>query len=77
MTDWESLLKKIIDGQEFRSAIQTNGFYKSEIGFKQFAKQHGFSPDLNTPMYLSLDFWSLQPKILTENNFYILRSGLN
>jgi len=75
MTDWESLLQKIINGQEFSSAIQTKGFYKSDIGFKQFAKKHGFSPDLNTPMYLSLDFWSLQPKILTENNFYILRSG--
>ncbi len=77
MTEWEDLLKKIINGQDFRTAIQTKGFYKSDVRFTEFVEQYGFSRKLAPRVadYLSIDRWSLQSKILTEIDCYILRTG--
>ena len=77
MTEWEELLKKIISGQDFRTAIQTKGFYKSDVRFTEFVEQYGFSRKLapRVANYLSIDRWSLQSKILTEIDCYILRTG--
>ena len=42
---------------------------------KDFTKKYNFQPLQNTAVYLSIDFWSKQSKILKDNDYYILRSG--
>ena len=72
---WDDLLEQLIDQVEFKKNIENEGFYKTNVGLKIFAKKYNFDPPQNTANYLSLDFWSDQSKILRKNNMYLLRTG--
>ena len=65
---WDDLLGELIDESEFKSSIEENGFYKSDTSLKVFTKKYNFQPLQNTAVYLSIDFWSKQRKILTKKD---------
>ena len=76
MTDtWDDLLEKFIGEPQVEAGLKNSGFYNCQITFKKFVKNHAFAPQMSTPFYLSIDFWSGQSKILKENNLYLLRTG--
>ena len=72
---WDNLLEELIDETEFKTSVEENGFYKTDVSLKIFAKKYIFDPSQNTATYLSLDFWSQQSKILRKKNLYLLRTG--
>ena len=75
MTKWDDLLQKTIDTPEFLSEINTNGFWKCPDSVKTWAKDNGVELSSNAPSYVSINFWSQQSPVLTENDYYILRTG--
>jgi len=75
MTEWDDLLQKTIDTPEFLSEINTNGFWKCDDSVIKYAKKNGVELDSNAPSYVSINFWSQQSPVLTENDYYILRTG--
>ena len=76
MTDtWDDLLEKFIGEPQVEAGLKNSGFYNCQITFKKFVKNYAFAPQMSTPFYLSIDFWSGQSKILKENNLYLLRTG--
>ena len=75
MTEWDNLLQKTIDTPEFLSEINTNGFWKCDDSVIKYAKKNGVELDSNAPSYVSINFWSQQSPVLTENDYYILRTG--
>ena len=65
---WDNLLEELIDETEFKTSVEENGFYKTDVSLEIFAKNYNFDPSQNTATYLSLDFWSQQSKILRKKN---------
>ena len=76
MTKWEDVLQKIINTPEFLSEIDTNGFWKCDDSVINYAKDiYEVTLSGSSANYVSIDFMSKQPKILRDNNYYILRTG--
>ena len=76
MTKWEDVLQKIINTPEFLSEIDTNGFWKCDDSVINYAKDiYEVTLSGSSANYVSIDFMSKQPKILTDKGYYILRTG--
>ena len=76
MTKWEDVLQKIINTPEFLSEINTNGFWKCDDSVINYAKDiYEVTLSGSSAKYVSIDFMSKQPKILTDKGYYILRTG--
>jgi len=71
---WEQTLSAIIDQTDFNKKMNRDGF-SDVYSFSKIIKQYDFMPIRGTPTYLSLDFLSLQPKILMKKGFQIIRTG--
>jgi hypothetical protein len=70
---------KIIDSQEFQSEIKKQGYYTSPKNYRTFIeyikKVWTTISTTNTATFLSKDFWHEQPTILTNNGYYLIRTG--
>tara|TARA_B100000929_G_scaffold283033_1_gene263691 strand:+ start:131 stop:991 length:861 start_codon:yes stop_codon:yes gene_type:complete len=80
MIRWGDVLQKTIDSEDFLKEINTNGFWKCETSVKKYARnlyEDGTEFDMRgtSADYVSIDFMSKQPKILTDKGYYILRTG--
>ena len=68
---WE----KLIEDNEFKKSIDTNGYFHWRSSFQDYIKKYNLNLRGNAPDYLSINFWSEQPKTLTNNGFYVIRLG--
>jgi hypothetical protein len=68
---WE----KLIVDNEFKKSIDTNGYFHWKSSFQDYIKKYNLNLRGNAPDYLSINFWSEQPKTLTNNGFYVIRLG--
>ena len=67
--------KKLVEEPEFNDSIEKFGYYSSPLSFQPFIKKYNLSLRNRAPSYLSIDFWSGQPKTLTERRCYVIRTG--
>jgi hypothetical protein len=76
---WYDILQKIIDSEDFQSKIKEQGYYTSPKDYRTFRqytqKVWTTISTSNTANFLSKDFWHEQPTILTNNGYYIIRTG--
>ena len=76
---WYDILKKIIDSEDFQSSIKKQGYYTSPKNYRTFIeytkKVWTTLSTTNTATFLSKDFLHEQPTILTNNGYYIIRTG--
>ncbi|MEM2760628.1 MAG: hypothetical protein QXW73_07555, partial [Nitrososphaerales archaeon] len=68
---WEILIKR----EDFKESIRNKGYYAIPWSFQSMLKELGMQVKGRAPQYLSIDFWSKQSRTLTNNNFYVIRSG--
>lgn len=68
---WE----KLIVDNEFKKSIDTNGYFHWKSSFQDYIKKYNLNLRGNAPDYLSINFWSEQPSILTNNGLYVIRLG--
>jgi len=68
---WEKLLLE----QEFRDAINENGYFQYPISFPYYKKKYKLTLNRQTPSYLSIDFWSGQSGTLRNEKLYVIRTG--
>ncbi len=76
--DWDNILEKLVDTNEFASQIRSRGFYLSPEyeSFRQYTeKEWNVISTTNAANFLSKDFWSQQSKVLTSRNHYLIRTG--
>src|SRR5947209_2498161 len=76
--DWDTILEKLINNNQFASQFQANGYYLSPEyeSFRQYTeKEWNIVSTTNTANFLSKDFWSQQSKVLTKKNYYLIRTG--
>jgi hypothetical protein len=76
---WYDILQKIINSEEFQSSIKKQGYFTSPRNYRTFReytqKVWTTISTTNTATFLSKDFWHEQPTILTNNGYYIIRTG--
>lgn len=68
---WELLIKR----EDLKKAIKEHGYFISPWSFQPMLKELNVQVKGRAPQYLSINFWSQQSKTLTDNNFYVVRSG--
>lgn len=68
---WE----KLIVDNEFKKSIDTNGYFHWNSSFQDYIKKYNLNLRGNAPDYLSINFWSEQPRTLINNGFYVIRLG--
>ena len=56
---WNELLEELIDEIDFKTSIEKNGFFNSNVSLQIFGEKYGFKPK-NTASHLSINFWSEQ-----------------
>ena len=71
---WNELLEELIDEMDFKTSIEKNGFFNSNVSLQIFGEKYGFKPK-NTASHLSINFWSEQSQVLKKHDMYILRTG--
>ncbi|AKB24958.1 hypothetical protein MSMTP_1489 [Methanosarcina sp. MTP4] len=59
---------------EFLHELSTRG-YSNERNFSEYKNKHNLKLSGPTPNYLSIDFYSRQPKELRDRNCYVIRTG--
>jgi len=76
--EWDKILEKLIDSPSFVSGIKKKGYYISPDypTFRKYTeKEWNTVSTTNTANFLSKDFWSQQSKVLTNRNYYLIRTG--
>ena len=73
---------KFIDRPDFKNKIQEKGYYNSVEPYgKNLYKELGFTlsdeklKSIKPQNDINKDFWHKQPESLTDNNFYVVRTG--
>jgi hypothetical protein len=68
--------QKLLEENEFWQTIDNSGYYESPYpSFESYKKRYGLNLNNKAPFYLSIDFWSSQPKTLTSKRLYVMRTG--
>ena len=75
-SDESGLWRRILELPSVKEKIHEQGFFLSSDSFRQITSSIGKQMRMQAPGYLSKDFWSGQPPILTRQGCYVLRTGI-